>query len=176
MVIFSGFPITKGYIRAIPIQMSAGPVTQVGTASSYCNMAIRIGGFDWTYNLQLIREVGRIVRLTCHFCHQEGGGVASTFDKTNVMKKKDFTTSISVDKTPSEVFAAINNVRGWWSENIKGDTDKVNGVFDYSYQDVHRCKIKVTELVPGKRVEWLVLDNYFKFTEDKSEWLNTKVI
>ena len=32
------------------------------------------------------------------------------------------------------------------------------------------------ELVPGKRVAWLVTDNHFSFTEDKTEWKGTKVV
>jgi hypothetical protein len=41
---------------------------------------------------------------------------------------------------------------------------------------MHRSKIKITELIPGKKVVWLVLDNYFKFTKDKTEWKGTKMI
>ena len=92
------------------------------------------------------------------------------------MAAKDFTTTILVDNTPEEVFNAINNVRGWWSEEIEGSTDKLNSEFDYHYEDVHRCKIKIVELVPNKKVVWSVLDNYFKFTKDKSEWKGTKII
>ena len=92
------------------------------------------------------------------------------------MTTKDFTTTILVDNTPEEVFDAINNVRGWWSEEIEGSTDKLNSEFDYHYEDVHRCKIKIIELVPNKKVVWSVLDNYFKFTKDKSEWKGTKII
>jgi len=92
------------------------------------------------------------------------------------MTTKDFTTTILVDNTPEEVFDAINNVRGWWSEEIEGSTDKLNSEFDYHYEDVHRCKIKIVELVPNKKVVWSVLDNYFKFTKDKSEWKGTKII
>jgi len=92
------------------------------------------------------------------------------------MTTKDFTTTILVDNTPEEVFNAINNVRGWWSEEIDGSTDKLNSEFDYHYEDVHRCKIKIVELVPNKKVVWSVLDNYFKFTKDKSEWKGTKII
>jgi len=75
-----------------------------------------------------------------------------------------------------EVFDAINNPRGWWSESIEGGTDKLNDEFTYHYKDIHYCKIKVAELVPGQKVVWLVLDNYFKFTEDKSEWVGTKAV
>ena len=92
------------------------------------------------------------------------------------MTTKDFTTTILVDKTSKEVFDAINNVRGWWSEEIDGSTDKLNSEFDYHYEDVHRCKIKIVELVPNTKVVWSVLDNYFKFTKDKSEWKGTKII
>ena len=91
------------------------------------------------------------------------------------MKNENFTTTFSVDQTPKEAFNAINNVRGWWSEEIEGSTDKV-GEFRYHYQDVHRCTIKITELVPGERVVWHVVDNYFKFVKDKSEWKDTDIV
>ena len=92
------------------------------------------------------------------------------------MTAKDFTTTILVDNTPAEVFSAINNVREWWSEEIEGLTDKLNSEFDYHYEDVHSCKMKIIELVPNKKIVWSVLDNYFKFTKDKSEWKGTKII
>lgn len=92
------------------------------------------------------------------------------------MTTTDFSTALSVDQSPNEVFDAINNPRGWWSEEIDGSTDKLNDEFIYHYKDIHYCKIKLTELVPGEKVVWRVLDNYFKFTEDKSEWIGTRVV
>jgi uncharacterized protein YndB with AHSA1/START domain len=86
-----------------------------------------------------------------------------------------FTAAFSVDQTPEEVFRAISNVRGWWSEDITGDSDKAGGEFTYRYEDTHRCRIKVTELVPGEKVTWHVLDNYFGFTQDKAEWQDTDI-
>jgi hypothetical protein len=91
------------------------------------------------------------------------------------MATADFTTTLVVEQTPEEAFNAINNVRGWWSEEIEGSTDKLNDEFNYHYEDVHRCKMKLIEVVPGKKVDWLVLENYFKFTKDKSEWAGTKI-
>jgi len=92
------------------------------------------------------------------------------------MKTSDFTTTTLVDQTPEEAFNAINNVRRWWSEEIEGSTDKLNDEFKYHYEDVHRCRIKLIEVVPNKKVVWLVQENYFNFTQDKTEWVGTKMI
>jgi hypothetical protein len=92
------------------------------------------------------------------------------------MNTPDFTTTILADQPPAAAFNAINNVRGWWSEEIEGSTDKLNDEFTYHYEDIHRCKMKLIEVIPGKKVVWLVLDNYFNFTKDKSEWKGTKII
>jgi len=91
------------------------------------------------------------------------------------MKGQNFATSFTVDQTPEEAFAAINNVRGWWSEEIEGSTDKLGAEWTYRYKDVHVCKMKITELIPGKKVVWHVLDNHFNFTQDKTEWTGTQV-
>lgn len=92
------------------------------------------------------------------------------------MKTQDYTTSFMVDQIPEEAFNAINNVRGWWSEEIEGNTHKLNDVFDYHYEDVHRCRIKLIEVVPNQMVVWQVLENYFSFTQDKTEWTGTKMV
>lgn len=92
------------------------------------------------------------------------------------MTTSDFTTTILVDEMPEAAFNAINNVRGWWSEEVEGSTDKLNAAFNYHFEDIHRCKMKIIELVPGKKVVWEVMENYFNFTKDKSEWTGTKII
>jgi hypothetical protein len=91
------------------------------------------------------------------------------------MKTSDFTTTLLVDQTPEQAFHAINNVRGWWSEEIEGSTNKLDDEFTLQYEDIHRCQIKLVEFIPNKKVVWLVMDNYFKFTKDKSEWIGNKI-
>jgi hypothetical protein len=91
------------------------------------------------------------------------------------MNDQSFTTTITVDQTPEQAFAAINNVRGWWSENVIGETDKL-GVYYYHYKDTHLVTFQITELTPGKKVVWHVLQNYFSFTKDKTEWTGNDIV
>lgn len=91
------------------------------------------------------------------------------------MDTSDFTITLLVDQTPAEAFKAITNVRGWWSEEIEGNTSKLNDEFIYHYEDVHYSQITLTEVVPNEKVVWFVKYNYFKFTKDRSEWTGTKI-
>ena len=91
------------------------------------------------------------------------------------MNAQNFTAAFTVDQSPEEVFAAINNVRGWWSGDIEGSTDQLGAQWTYRYQDVHYSKQEITELIPGQRVAWHVLDGYLDFTQDKTEWTGTDI-
>ena len=91
------------------------------------------------------------------------------------MNSRNYTIAFTVNQTPQEAFAAINNVRGWWSEEIEGSTNKLGAEFKYHFKDIHRCKLKITELIPGKKVVWHVLENHFNFTKDKTEWKGTDI-
>ncbi len=92
------------------------------------------------------------------------------------MEQKDFTSIILVNKSPGEAFNAIKNFRAWWSEDIEGNTDKLNDTFFYHYKDIHLCKIKLIEIIPDKKLVYQVLANEFNFTKDKTEWVNTKLV
>jgi len=96
--------------------------------------------------------------------------------KERAMNSKDYTTTFAVDQSPEDVFDAINNVRGWWSGEIVGRTDKLGSEFTYRYQDLHRSSQKITELVPGKKVVWHVLDAQINFVKDKAEWKGTEIV
>lgn len=92
------------------------------------------------------------------------------------MMNPNFSTAILVDQTPKEAFAAINDVRGWWSGEIDGETDKIGAEFTYRYKDLHRSKQKVTELIPGKKIVWHVLDSQLSSVKDKDEWAGTEIV
>jgi hypothetical protein len=91
------------------------------------------------------------------------------------MTNRNYTTTVSVDQSPKQVFDAITNVRGWWSGDIDGHTDKLGAEFTYRYQDLHRSTQKITEFVPGKQVVWHVSNGKINFVEDKDEWNGTDI-
>jgi len=97
------------------------------------------------------------------------------------MKNKNFTATLIVDKTPEEVFNAVRNVRGWWSgyysEEIKGDTEELNDEFSFrAGGGAHYSRQKLIEVIPNKKVIWLITDSKLDFLEKKDEWIGTKVI
>jgi uncharacterized protein YndB with AHSA1/START domain len=96
------------------------------------------------------------------------------------MAKTDFTYTLITDQTPQKVFQAITNVRGWWvgyySEKIKGGTEKLNDEFTFRAGDgAHYSKQKLVEVIPNKKVVWLITDSELSFIEKKDEWKGTKV-
>jgi hypothetical protein len=86
------------------------------------------------------------------------------------------TVTFTVDATPMQAFDAINNVRGWWSADLEGSSEKVGDVFTYTSGDIHRSTQQVTEQVPGRKVVWHVLEGYLNFTQDPAEWTGTDVV
>jgi hypothetical protein len=96
--------------------------------------------------------------------------------EVRIMKKDGFTASLMVEQTPEEVFTAINNVRGWWSGEVQGESNKLGAEFTYRYKDMHKTAQKVTEFVPGKKVVWHVTDAELTFVKDKNEWIGTDIV
>lgn len=92
--------------------------------------------------------------------------------------KQSFSTAFLVDQSPQEVFAAINDVEGWWTAEpgIVGSAAKLGDEFTYRYADIHESRQRVTELVPDKKVVWQVMDANLSFTKDKAEWNGTELV
>jgi uncharacterized protein YndB with AHSA1/START domain len=86
-----------------------------------------------------------------------------------------YTTEFTVDRTPDEVFAAVTDVRGWWSETITGGTARAGDEFSFTDQGIPFSRIRVTDAVPGRRVAWRVEDAYLAFVDDHDEWTGTTV-
>lgn len=97
------------------------------------------------------------------------------------MKKTDFSLELMTTKAPKEVFQDVLNVREWWSgyhsEEFEGSTKKLHDEFSFSAAaGAHYSKQKLVELIPDKRIVWLVTDSDFDYIEKRDEWTGTKLI
>jgi len=93
------------------------------------------------------------------------------------MKLRNYTFSITVDQEPEQAFAAITDVRAWWTgtPGVEGATDKVGDEFTYRYEPYHYSKQRVIELISGEKVVWQVVESAINFVKNKNEWAGTTI-
>jgi hypothetical protein len=87
----------------------------------------------------------------------------------------DLTYTFTVAQSPADAFAAICDVRGWWSGGIEGRTDELGAEWSYEVPEIHFSAFRITELVPDRSVAWLTTKSWLTFTEDHEEWTGTTV-
>src|SRR3546814_20020743 len=92
------------------------------------------------------------------------------------MDTRDFTSGFTVDQAPDIVFAAICNVRGWWSADLTGHADRVGDQFVHRVRDLPRCENTIKPMVPGRNIVSTVLDKHFSFTRTAHEWNGTDIV
>jgi hypothetical protein len=92
------------------------------------------------------------------------------------MTDESYRTAFTVEQSPAEVSAAINDVRSWWTGEIDGVTDTLGAEFTYRYRDLHESRQAITELVPGERVVWDVTEGYLSFVGETDEWKGTQIV
>ena len=91
------------------------------------------------------------------------------------MKEQDYAVSITVNATAQVAFENINNVSKWWTENLEGSSQNLGDEFTVRFGDVHVSTQKLVDVIPGKKVVWMVTDSHLNFIEDKHEWTGTKI-
>ena len=75
-----------------------------------------------------------------------------------------------------QAFDSINKVTAWWTENLVGESAGLNDEFVVQFGDVHFSRQKIVEMIPGKKVVWLITESRLNFVADKQEWTGTRII
>jgi hypothetical protein len=90
------------------------------------------------------------------------------------MKQENYHSSIHADISPKKAFDNINHVSEWWTENIEGNSEKLDDVFTVHFGETFVI-FKIIESVPHKKIVWLVTDCHLPWLKDKKEWSNTTI-
>jgi hypothetical protein len=93
---------------------------------------------------------------------------------------KSFSYTFASSKSPEAVFELLLDIDQWWSgiysETIKGESHKIDDEFSFNAgEGAHYSKQKLIELIPNKKIVWLVTDSNLSFLSETSEWTNTMI-
>jgi hypothetical protein len=92
------------------------------------------------------------------------------------MEKNNFNSSFSAKISAEEAIKKISNVPGWWGITFSGKSEKQGDEFVVKMGGDSFFNFTVAELIPGKKVVWLVTDCYMPWYSDKTEWTGTKLV
>lgn len=95
------------------------------------------------------------------------------------MKTDNFTYSFTTSKPIDNVFSQLLNVKQWWTglyeETIKGKSSEVGDEFNFKAGGgAHDSTQRLVELVPGKKITWLVTESELSFLKHPGEWTGTQ--
>ena len=95
---------------------------------------------------------------------------------TQATTARDYSTTYTVEQTPQEVFAAILDVKTWWTGDLQGPTDHLGAEFTYRHPPQHYSAQRIVELEPNARVVWTVTDSDLSFVSEPHEWTGSTII
>ncbi len=90
-------------------------------------------------------------------------------------KQQDFSYALTVNASAKETMKKISEVNLWWAKSFKGKAGKLNDEFSVYFGDTY-VDFKISEVIPNKKIIWLVTDCNLHWIKDKKEWKNTEVI
>src|ERR1044072_6916382 len=91
-------------------------------------------------------------------------------------KQNDFSYSFTVKAAAKDAMKMISKVDLWWAINFKGKAAKLNDKFSVYFggPDETFVDFKISEVIPEKKIVWLVTDCNLHWINDKKEWKKTK--
>ncbi len=100
------------------------------------------------------------------------------------MNNQSYSATIEVALSQRDVFSRLNDVSKWWTKQVagtstefEGESSKLNDTFILRHGEVHYSKHQLIEVIPNKKVVWLVTDSKLNWIkENKQEWTGTKMI
>ncbi|UYQ94962.1 SRPBCC domain-containing protein [Chitinophaga horti] len=90
------------------------------------------------------------------------------------MDHKSYTTSMTSGKSANDVYLAIKNIPGWWTENYEGKTGKIGDEFTVTFGDTF-IHLQLKEQLVNHKLMWEVTGGHKHFLENPKEWVGTSI-
>lgn len=92
----------------------------------------------------------------------------------------NFKFSFEVSKQPNEIFLHLINPKNWWvglfGEEIEGESKNIGDEFTFKAgSGIHFSNQKLIELIPDKKIVWLVTESRLLFLKNENEWACTEI-
>ena len=96
------------------------------------------------------------------------------------MASNHFQFSFVSTKQPDELYSFLVNPKNWWvglfGETIAGKSIAVGDEFTFKAGGgMHYTKQKLVELIPSKKITWMVTESNLTFLDNTKEWEGTKI-
>jgi hypothetical protein len=98
--------------------------------------------------------------------------------KINLMNTKnqtDYQATFLVHVNAKEAFDGICHVSAWWTKNFRGSAKKQGDIFSVHFGETS-ASYEIVEMVPDKKILWLVTDCNLHWLKDKKEWKGTHIL
>ena len=90
------------------------------------------------------------------------------------MEKQDYKYVFTTDIPPVEALDAISRVTEWWASDFEGSSQMLDDVFSVHFGEVS-VTFRIVEVVPDKKIVWLVTDCNLTWLQDIKEWDGTRI-
>ena len=87
---------------------------------------------------------------------------------------ENYKATMTVDAPLKTVFDSINKITDWWG-HIEGPTQHQGDEFVYHPGET-TVNMKITEMMPDKKIVWHVTDCYLPWLKDIKEWKDTTMV
>ncbi len=91
----------------------------------------------------------------------------------------NFKKTITIQASDNIVYEALTNcIKKWWTELFEGTSNEQGKNFTIRFGANVFKTMRVEELIPNKKIVWLVTDSLIDIPElkNKREWIDTKII
>ena len=91
-----------------------------------------------------------------------------------MQKQQDFSYSLTAKASAKDTMKKISQVNLWWAKNFEGKAAKLKDEFSVYFGDTY-VNFSISEVIPDKKITWLVTDCNLHWIKDKKEWKDTEV-